>query len=67
MPSAIPARFRPISDVALVTGRPLRTIRNWADTGRIDKLHHRGVVHVDLIAAHELSQQAGRRNRKAAA
>lgn len=64
-PAQIPLRFRPIADAALVTGRPARTIRNWARDGRIDRMLHprTGAVLVDLVAAEELSRQAGRRNR----
>ncbi|MGI5423076.1 hypothetical protein [Actinomadura luteofluorescens] len=65
----IPLRFRPIADVVLVTGRPARTIRNWARDGRIDRMTHprTGAVLVDLVAALELSQRAGRRNRSTTA
>jgi hypothetical protein len=63
MPPKVPARFRPIADAALVTGRPARTIRNWAADGRIERVTHRGQVLVDLVAAVELSDQAARRNR----
>lgn len=61
----IPLRFRPIADAAIATGRPARTIRNWARDGRIDRMTHprTGAVLVDLVAAQELSQRAGRRNR----
>jgi hypothetical protein len=65
MPSTIPARFRPVADVALVTQRPHRTIRNWAAAGRIERIEHRGAVLVDLIQAAALSDQAGRRTRRA--
>ncbi|HEY9408887.1 MAG TPA: hypothetical protein VIP77_04840 [Jiangellaceae bacterium] len=61
-----PARFRPVADVALVTKRPERTIRNWARDGRIDRMTYRGTVLVDLVAADALSKQAGRRNRQPA-
>jgi hypothetical protein len=60
-----PARFRPIADVAYALERPPRTIRNWARDGRIDRIEYRGTVLVDLVAAHKLSEQAGRRNRQA--
>lgn len=63
MPSTIPARFRPVADVAYVTGRPHRTIRTWAAQGRIPKTYDGDRLLVDLVAAHELSEQAGRRNR----
>lgn len=63
--TAPPARFRPIADVAYVTQRPERTIRNWARDGRIERREYRGTVLVDLLAAHKLSKQAGRRNRQA--
>ncbi|OLT24397.1 hypothetical protein BJF79_13730 [Actinomadura sp. CNU-125] len=65
MPPAIPKRFRPIADVAYVTGRPKRTIRNWAADGRIERMEHprTGAVLVDLVAAERLSEQTGRRNR----
>lgn len=65
MPPQIPARFRPIADVAYVTDRPPRTIRNWARDGRIDTMKHprTGTVLVDLVAAQDLSEQSGRRNR----
>lgn len=59
----IPARFRPVPDVALVTGRPHRTIRTWARQGRIPSLKHAGRLLVDLPAAAQLSEQAGRRHR----
>ncbi|WP_344941433.1 hypothetical protein [Actinomadura miaoliensis] len=67
MPPTTPARFRPVADVALVTGRPHRTIRTWARDGRIPSLRHRGRLLVDLVAAARLSEEAGRRTRKAAA
>jgi hypothetical protein len=65
---AVPARFRPIADVAYATNRPKRTIRNWAANGRIPRMEHprTGTVLVDLVAAENLSQQTGRRNRAAA-
>lgn len=65
-PASVPARFRPVAAVAFITGRPARTIRNWARDGRIERMTHprTGEVLVDVVAAHELSQQAGRRNRK---
>jgi len=59
----IPARFRPVADAALVTGRPHRTIRTWAARGRIASMKHRGRLFVDLVAAARLSEQAGRRGR----
>jgi hypothetical protein len=61
--AAIPARFRPVADVALVTGRPKRTIRTWAANERVPSIKHRGQVLVDLVAAAALSEQTGRRNR----
>jgi hypothetical protein len=67
-PATIPARYRPIPDVALVTNRPHRTIRTWAARGRIAKTYDgRGRLLVDLVAAARLSEQAGRRNRARAA
>ncbi|HEY9414748.1 MAG TPA: hypothetical protein VIQ30_08330 [Pseudonocardia sp.] len=62
-----PARFRPIADVAYALERPPRTIRNWARDGLIPRREYRGTVLVDLVAAHKLSAQAGRRTRKPAA
>lgn len=61
----VPARFRPINDVAYATGRPMRTIRTWAREGRIERMRHprTGAVLVDMVAAAELSERAGRRNR----
>lgn len=63
MSSTIPARFRPIADVALVTQRPKRTIQTWARRQRIDSMRHprTGVVLVDLVAADKLSKQAPRK------
>lgn len=65
-PAQIPLKFRPVADAAVATGRPARTIRNWARDGRIERMVHprTGAVLVDLVAAYELSQRAGRRNRK---
>ncbi|MGI5418670.1 hypothetical protein [Actinomadura luteofluorescens] len=64
--SAIPARFRPVPDVAYATGRPHRTIRTWAAGDRIETMRHpkTGALLVDLVAAAKLSDQAGRRRRK---
>ena len=61
----IPLRFRPIDEVAYVTDRPMRTIRNWAARGRIERMEHprTGMILVDLVAAQHLSEQTGRRNR----
>ena len=70
MPSApVPARFRPMKDAALVTGRPFRTIQTWAREGRIDRITHprTGAVLVDLVAAKKLSDATPRRNRAKAA
>lgn len=65
MPPTIPARFRPISDAALVTGRSYRTIQTWARQKRIARMEHprTGAVLVDLVAAARLSEEKGRRNR----
>lgn len=69
MADIVPRRFRPVADVAYVTGRSHRTIRNWAAHGQIARMKHprTGVVLVDLVAADELSRQASRRNRAGAA
>jgi hypothetical protein len=66
MLAKVPARFRPVADVAFVTGRPHRTIRTWVARGDVASMKHRGTLLVDLVAADELSKQAGRRNRAAA-
>lgn len=56
-------RYRPVADVAYVTARPERTIRNWAAAGRIPRVEHHGTVYVDLVAAAALSASTARRNR----
>lgn len=60
------SRMRPVIDVALVTNRPPRTIRNWAQDGKIPSEHRDGHLYVDLVAATHRSEQAGRRNRQPA-
>lgn len=61
-------RMRPISDVAFVTGRPYRTIQAWVRQDRVPHTRRGdGRVLVDLVAAVALSEQTGRRTRKAAA
>lgn len=67
--TTVPARMRPIPDVAYATRRPERTIRTWAAASRIDSMKdpRTGALLVDLVAAAHLSQQAGRRNRAKAA
>lgn len=62
MPAPVPARFRPVPDAALVTGRSHRTIRTWAARGRIPSLKVGDRMLVDLVAAVDLSKQASRRN-----
>ncbi|WP_242892471.1 hypothetical protein [Actinomadura litoris] len=64
----VPARFRPINDVSLVTGRSYRTIQTWARRNKIDTMRHprTGTVLVDLVAADRLSQQADRRDHQTA-
>ncbi len=57
-------RMRPIADVAIATGRPHRTIRTWARTGRITTQRHGDRLLVDIIQAAALSEQAGRRTRR---
>lgn len=65
MKPKIPARFRPVEDVALVTERPRHTIYNWAAAGHIDKIKLRdGTVLVDLVAAKRRSDATPRRNRQ---
>jgi hypothetical protein len=59
--------MRPASLVALVTERPYRTIQTWARQGRVQHEHRDGHLYVDLVAAHALSEQTGRRNRARAA
>ena len=56
-------RYRTVADVALVTGRPHRTIRTWARTGQIPAVKHGDRLLVDLVAAARLSATASRRNR----
>lgn len=58
-----PAQYRPVADVAYVTARPERTIRNWAAAGRVPRLEHHGTIYVDLVAAAALSSRTARRNR----
>lgn len=65
MPAPL-TRYRTVKTVALVTGRPHRTIRTWAREGRIPSVKRDGALLVDLVAAAHLSEQAGRRNRQAA-
>lgn len=60
-------RMRSVAVVALVTDRPRRTIRNWAQDGHIPSVHRNGHLLVDLVAAAERSEQTGRRNRTHAA
>lgn len=60
-------RMRPVAEVALVTNRPRRTIRNWAQDRLIPSVHRNGRLLVDLVAAAERSEQTGRRNRARAA
>jgi hypothetical protein len=62
MPTKPSARFRPVADAALVTGRPHRTIRTWAARNQIDSMTYRGRLLVDLVAAARLSDQAERRS-----
>jgi hypothetical protein len=61
------SRMRPVSEVAFVTNRPPRTIRNWARDGHIPSTHRNGHLLVDLVAAAHRSEQTGRRNRARAA
>lgn len=57
-------RMRTITDTALATGRPYRTIQTWARSGRITTTRsHGGQLLVDVVEAGHLSQQAGRRCR----
>lgn len=65
-PTAL-TRYRTVKATALVTGRPHRTIRTWAATGRIPSIKQGDRLLVDLVAAAKMSAQAGRRNRQAAA
>lgn len=68
MPSTKPApRFRPVADVALVTGRTISTIHNWVAAGHIDRCDYRGRVWVDLVAAQHRSEATPRRRRAHAA
>lgn len=60
------SRMRPVADVALVTNRPCRTIRNWAQDGLIPSERRDGRLLVDLVAAAHRSEQAGRRQRRKA-
>jgi hypothetical protein len=60
-------RMRPVAEVALVTDRPRRTIRNWAQDGLIPSVHRGGRLLVDLVAAAQRSEQTGRRSRSRAA
>lgn len=59
-------RMRPAPLVALVTERPYRTIQTWARQDRVPSERRDGHLYVDLVAAAELSEQTGRRNRTAA-
>lgn len=60
-------RMRLATVVAEVTERPYRTIQTWARQERIPAEHRDGHLFVDLVAAHALSEQTGRRNRTRAA
>lgn len=60
-------RMRPVADVALAIDRPHWTIRTWARRGRVPSERRDGHLFVDLVAAHALSEQTGRRNRVTAA
>jgi hypothetical protein len=60
-------RMRPVTDVALAIDRPHWTIRTWARRGRVPSEHRNGHLLVDIVAAFELSEQTGRRNRTRAA
>jgi hypothetical protein len=60
-------RMRPATLVAEVTERPYRTIQTWARQDRVPHEHRNGNLYVDLVAAAELSEQTGRRNRTRAA
>lgn len=64
----IPARFRPLADIAFVTGRPYRTIQTWVRRERIESMKHprTGLLLADLVAADQLSKATGRRTHRAA-
>jgi len=65
-PTKVPHRFRPLSDIALVTGRPYRTIQTWVRRERIESMKHprTGLLLADMVAADELSKATERRTRQ---